>query len=458
MLEALSPREFEDWCHVLIERVFSCRVEQTPYVGDEGRDLIVHDPAGLIIIECKHQPRGAVGRPVIQKLLSAIITAGSSRGMVLTTGRFAKAATEYAASLDISIDLVDGVRLAHMAATHGIPVMRSQGAGSAGLALRSISDAEFNEKFTARVFSSRLTAGNHPLPTLDADRATNYVCYYVGEYSAHGQAFTSGGIAEASWKNSIWIHGADGAAGTGNPPFADLASTPVVTIGEALEDCAGSVAQPTIPLHDAARRMKSFIMRTHTESVTYRGGNNQRYTKHIRPSARNTDVWNVKALYVPLHRFTATIGDKRFEGQYYETQGTLAISSPALNTCITCKTYVDSRDQAFCARCHAPVHRASFLRPDSTTCSSCRAVVCAEHAAQAGARKYCGACAPPDARKYRRLLPHLAILSVGVLVGAAIVLMDLGSGLLAFGISGASSIPLVRVLFPSGSRPAWAYY
>ena len=72
MLEELSPEEFEIWCQVLLERHYECKIETTPHVGDEGRDLIVHDPSGKIVVECKHSPSSTVGRPVVQKLDSVL--------------------------------------------------------------------------------------------------------------------------------------------------------------------------------------------------------------------------------------------------------------------------------------------------------------------------------------------------------------------------------------------------
>ena len=53
--------------------------------------------AVVVVVECKHT--GSVGRPVVQKLHSAIATYdydGPKRGMVVTTGCFTGPAEEYA--------------------------------------------------------------------------------------------------------------------------------------------------------------------------------------------------------------------------------------------------------------------------------------------------------------------------------------------------------------------------
>src|SRR5262245_36882422 len=115
MLDHLSPRQFEEYCQALLACHYQCRVDLTPQSGDEGRDLIVHHANGLEVVECKHYPSGTVGRPVVQKLHSAILTINATRGMIITTGRFSPGATAYAANLhDVSMQLIDAAKLAYL--------------------------------------------------------------------------------------------------------------------------------------------------------------------------------------------------------------------------------------------------------------------------------------------------------------------------------------------------------
>src|SRR5437870_621030 len=99
MLNNLSPREFEEYCQVLMMTHYRCKVELTQQTADEGRDLIIHDPTGVIVAECKHYIASTVGRPVVQKLHSAILTKSARRGMIITTGRFSAEAEEYSSRL-----------------------------------------------------------------------------------------------------------------------------------------------------------------------------------------------------------------------------------------------------------------------------------------------------------------------------------------------------------------------
>ncbi|RLM84210.1 restriction endonuclease [Halobellus sp. Atlit-38R] len=109
VLDDLSGFEFED----LMEDVFRTlgyeNVRQAAKTSDEGRDVLMEEVVDgtrrAIIVECKHT--GTVGRPVVQKLHSAIATFdfdGPKRGMVVTTGRFTNPAQEYAEQLQQNDD------------------------------------------------------------------------------------------------------------------------------------------------------------------------------------------------------------------------------------------------------------------------------------------------------------------------------------------------------------------
>jgi len=87
---------------------------------------VVDGTRRAIIVECKHT--GTVGRPVVQKLHSAIATFdfdGPKRGMVVTTGRFTNPAQEYANRLQQNddphaIELLDGEDLREIADEIGL--------------------------------------------------------------------------------------------------------------------------------------------------------------------------------------------------------------------------------------------------------------------------------------------------------------------------------------------------
>jgi len=125
VLDDLSGFEFEDVMEDVFRNLGFENVRQAERTADEGRDVIMEEVVDgtrrAIIVECKHT--GTVGRPVVQKLHSAIATFdfdGPKRGMVVTTGRFTNPAQEYANRLQQNddphpIELLDGKDLREIA-------------------------------------------------------------------------------------------------------------------------------------------------------------------------------------------------------------------------------------------------------------------------------------------------------------------------------------------------------
>ena len=118
-LDMLTGFDFEKTVGRILERLGVGRVEQVLFAQDEGRDILVRSPEGVIVVECKHQPNTSIGRPIVQKLHSAVISSGAVKGMLITTGRFTEEATEHARKLKTqgtTIEMIDKPILADMAA------------------------------------------------------------------------------------------------------------------------------------------------------------------------------------------------------------------------------------------------------------------------------------------------------------------------------------------------------
>jgi len=129
-LELLDGFEFENLCKKIFSKLNYGMVENTGLGGaDEGRDLIIHSNNGKIVVECKHHPNGAIGRPVVMKLHSAVISEGANKGIVVTSGKFSEEAIVYANRIHPSIELIDKHLLYDLAARAGIEIEASLGKG-----------------------------------------------------------------------------------------------------------------------------------------------------------------------------------------------------------------------------------------------------------------------------------------------------------------------------------------
>jgi hypothetical protein len=108
-LRNLSWQQFEDEIARMFER-FGYKVEQTPYVKDQGRDAILWKNGQKSLLECKkYSESGRSGRPDLQKFYAAVSDDSATYGHFITTGTFTNDAKEYAATHPI--ELIDGGEL-----------------------------------------------------------------------------------------------------------------------------------------------------------------------------------------------------------------------------------------------------------------------------------------------------------------------------------------------------------
>ena len=111
-LASLTPESFEEFVAELFEAL-GYEVEQVGGSGDEGADLRLRRPDGLLaVVQCKYHKRGVVGSPVLQKFLGTIHHTLSHKGYFVTTSTFSLAAEKFAA--EHPIELVDGPRLVEL--------------------------------------------------------------------------------------------------------------------------------------------------------------------------------------------------------------------------------------------------------------------------------------------------------------------------------------------------------
>jgi hypothetical protein len=109
-LDTIDGFGFEDLCTKIFERLQWGKVEHIGLTKDGGCDVVIHLPqGGSIVVECKHQPNTSIGRPIVQKLHSAVISSGAVKGMIVTTGKFSPDAIEHAKTISAKtpIELID---------------------------------------------------------------------------------------------------------------------------------------------------------------------------------------------------------------------------------------------------------------------------------------------------------------------------------------------------------------
>jgi hypothetical protein len=430
MLEHLSARDFEEYCQTLLACHYQCRVDLSAKPGDEGRDLLIHHQQGLAVGECKHWPTGTVGRPVVQKLHSATLTANARRAIILTTGRFSAEAETYARNLtDVAIELMDAAKLSHCIST---TFPNGSLHSNLSMALQTTSDRTFPEAFAQSVLTERYHSLNpHEIPR--ATRSTHYEPYYVATYFAEGSLRTAVGDFTQTWDGSLWIAAGGDAVGFGCPLSHGHALDHLVSLPQAITSVSGPTVAPVLQPHQAVTGMKTFVTERCTKYISYHGRNNVSYTGVVRPSPSKVTIHSLKLCYIPVQRFTLQFAGFEHEGGLDERNSPplFHVTCPSLSQCVTCGTATSASSQVFCSICGRPAHRWCLLFPDSFQCAKCGALVCRAHAGRLGRLITCKQCAPSGRSLGPRWRGHcvfgaaisvLIVLLVGVSVLASLLL------------------------------------
>jgi ssDNA-binding Zn-finger/Zn-ribbon topoisomerase 1 len=95
-ISSMEPREFEN-AVAAIFRKLGYEVEQTPFSNDGGKDAVLKKGGRKYVVECKrYEATGVSGRRDLQILLAAKHDVQADEAIFITTGKFAKTASEYA--------------------------------------------------------------------------------------------------------------------------------------------------------------------------------------------------------------------------------------------------------------------------------------------------------------------------------------------------------------------------
>jgi len=368
VLDDLSGFEFED----LIEDVFRNlgyeNVRQAEKTADEGRDVIMEEVVDntrrAIIVECKHT--GTVGRPVVQKLHSAIATFdfdGPKRGMVVTTGRFTSPAQEYADRLQQNddphpIELLDGEDLREIADEIGLDLYNGRIEILCDETLRPYDpatdvDAPVKEAFrdienieAADLSTSHSAVTFRPVVAVTAD--TNAVF----ETSV-------GVIHRINDRTRFVVH-----AERGQPQIVDEDVATLVTenlhtrieldlerLGEVFDDVEERRFGQTQTEYKewAVERLQQH----HTTTVTYTGDNNVTYNKTCEPNLSDISVQSIEPVYLPEVRQTTEILEYSYPYGYYAAGPSRVTTEDGIHRCVHCETSGVSETYTYCPNCGA---------------------------------------------------------------------------------------------------------
>ena len=122
-IETLDGYEFQKFVANLFKQLGFVNVELGPPTADGGIDISIEEKSTIghmrFVVECKHHPEKAIGRPVVQKLHSAVMhTPTLDKGIIVTSGHFSSQAIRYAE--EVGIELIDIEKLEELARKVGL--------------------------------------------------------------------------------------------------------------------------------------------------------------------------------------------------------------------------------------------------------------------------------------------------------------------------------------------------
>ena len=391
VLDNLSGFEFEDLMEDVFRNLGYENVRQAERTADEGRDVLMEEVVDgtrrAIIVECKHT--GTVGRPVIQKLHSAIATFdfdGPKRGMVVTTGRFTNPAGEYAQRLrqnddPYPIELLDGGDLQEIADELGLDLYNGRIEILCDDTLRpydSVADVDAPVREAFRDIENIETVD---LPMPYSQVAFRPVVVITADTNAVFET-SVGVIHRINDRTQLVVH-----AERGRPEISDEAVAALVA-----ENIHATVDLDTDQFREvfdeveerrfgqtqteyrqwAVERLKDY----HTTTATYTGDNSVTYNKDCEPNRSDVSVQLIEPVFLPKIRHITELGEYTYPYEYYTAGLSRVIAENGIRRCVHCDTSGIDEVYTYCSNCGAIAcdsHTKTERLEGEPVCTGCAA-------------------------------------------------------------------------------------
>ncbi len=379
MLDPMSGTEFEEFVARLLAKLGYGKVEWVPHGADAGRDILVRSSAGLAVVECKHHPGGSIGRPVVQKLHSAVISSRGVKGIIVTTGHFSKEALAHAQILSPPIEMIDHALLADMASRAGIRLVT--GRQDLRVSTYSIPSPETTWASLGSYLGSFLIS--HPDPPVallrEPHRTLLYGPFYIVTYDVNATFETTVGVIHREFVQGGRI-ALDGITGRPMDPalLQFLGAEQHVPFLGAPPEFRGTLPIFQIDATSLRAMAKSTIIRMHTRKKTYTGRNNQTYVHVCEPRDREVFINDMSQAYVPFLSISLRLLKTPFEATMVQgPSGRLLPRTAQFHVCGVCRSSISDRP-ILCNVCGRIAHTSGvFLKSiHGFRCKKCGRTTC----------------------------------------------------------------------------------
>jgi restriction endonuclease Mrr len=374
-LQNLDGYEFEKVCEEIFSEIYSGKVERTSYGGDKGRDLIIHSPEGKIFIECKHRPNTSIGRPIIQKLHSIVVSERAIKGIIITTGTFTKQAVSHAKSLKPSIKLIDRSLLFDVALRVGFNLKLKAGKDEI-YTLPKTNDRLLEKNLSYYINGFLISFPNEIYENIRINQ--RYVSLrpaYSIEYRINSVFSTSVGIIHREQGEYIILLDGESAM-----PLDKNISKFFYHI--ALEQISKDDLQnvPNVPfmfnLTEIKEKMIERIIDKHTTVISYTGRNNREYDKECIPNKKDILISDISQIYIPHNDIKFNLNNVERNIKLVDN-GTIEpyIYYSNLRNCEICGGKISGKG-LLCIECGKISHDKEFFDSHGFYCELCGKSIC----------------------------------------------------------------------------------
>jgi len=368
LLDDLSGFEFEDLMEDVFRNMGYLNVRQAERTADEGRDVLMEEEINGqrrgVVVECKHTD--TVGRPVVQKLHSAVSTYdydGPKRGIVATTGTFTGPAREYAQRLqasgrDGSVELLDGTELREIGEEIGLDLYNGR--------IEIICEETLRPTHPTASPDEPLKAAFADVDNISPSHVNDPFREVVFE-----PALSVIADIDATFETSVGvIHSIDttdrltllGKRGGPERPDADVHGLLENNRAQAVEmdtDAFGETFD-TVAVERFGWTETEYkewtvdhLRDRHTTTVHYTGDNNVDYDKTCEPRQSDISVQSIDPLYLPRVSYEAHLGEYTYPYECYVAGPSHVTENDGVRRCVHCENQGTAHDYTFCENCGA---------------------------------------------------------------------------------------------------------
>lgn len=374
LLDKLNGFEFEELVADIFRKKGYKKVRVSPCTGDEGRDILMEEEDEQngtipVVVECKHH-KSNIGRPVVQKLHSAVITlegSGLKKGIVVTSGFFSPQAIEYVRKInqqsdDLKIELIDGRELKEQGVEVGVDFKSGTIQAITDESL-PFSNKEDSENSTIERYFNQINGIDQSILKFNSTKIDFQPAHYM-KFNIFSEFRTTVGLIHRIDEDvHLLIDGKSGRL------LKDDLMEPLLSgIGDAFSienNAQVTTEKEEFLLNESELKQKAIseIIDSHTADISYTGRNNVSYTKRCVPKAKDITIYESKPLYYPQWNFQINAVSKNY--------GISVIEAP--NTKITLKN-----DAEICQVCNKNVTE-NLLFKSRWFCRKCGSITCRGH-------------------------------------------------------------------------------